>query len=256
MKKLIAVVLILVGLAVAGYVVAQTFNNTPVNNTVVNETVSTDEEMGTGLPPEGFPENEKYGIPKWWCWKRIYWPKFQEYANETDIIWEYDKTGKKIGGKVMVADEPLMKEYSSGLGEDTDEENGFYGFCSISPVKYLEGERKGNCGGVSIIFYCLFSVKGEDVVLTSAQTINSKTGVLGLGHAWVEWTDSENNQWVIDNNRVIPLNEWYQGDWTHSWVQWKPGVWDYEIDRNGNRTYYNDYTNSQYYHERYKEINK
>jgi len=204
----------------------------------VNEGSTPEPEFGTPGLPVGRNTATEDGIPHWWCWSKEGWPKFQWYANETEVIWEYNETtGEKMSGEVMVAGEPLFKVYSSGFLGDRDEENAFYGFGSISPVKYLEGERKGNCGGVSIICYCLFTTQGETVLLTSAQTVNNETGEPGLSHTWVEWTDSDNSQWVIDSGNVIPLENWYQSsDWTHSWVQWKPG--EYRIFRDGTILYY------------------
>ena len=189
-------------------------------------------------PPESNGEGMKVDIPKWWCWPREDFQKFQECANQTEVIWTYNSEGKKIEGTVMVAGEPLFKEYSSGLPGEF-EEDAFYGFIpdSISPVEYLDGKRKGNCGGVSIICYCLFITQGENVILTSAQTVNNETGEPGLTHTWLEWTDIENNQWVIESGKVMPLENWYQSnDWTHSWVQWKPG--EYEIYRDGTIIYF------------------
>ena len=211
-------------------------NNGFTPEPVVDEGLTPESEFGTGCPAVGRNVTTENGIPHWWCWSKEDWPKFQWYANEIEVIWEYDETtGEKIIGKVMVTGEPLTKAYSSGLPGDRDEEAAFYGFNSISPVKYLEGERKGNCGGVSIICYCLFTLKDEKVMLTSAQVIDF-AGVPGLSHTWVEWTDSDGEKWVINPNDVMPLEQWYQGsDWT-VWVQWKPG--EYEIHRDGSVIYF------------------
>lgn len=203
---------------------------------VVNESLTPESEFGTGCPVVGRNVTTENGIPHWWCWPKEDWLRFHWYVNATEVIWEYDEQDEKIGGEVRVDGEPLTKAYSSGLPEERDEETAFYGFNSISPIQYLEGERKGNCGGVSIICYCLFTLKDEKVMLTSAQTVDS-AGVPGLSHAWVEWTDSDGKKWVINFNNVIPLDEWYQNsDWTISWVQWKPG--EYEIHRDGSVIYF------------------
>lgn len=210
---------------------------TPVVNESSNSESGAESEFGTGCPAVGRNPTTENGIPHWWCWSKEDWPKFQWYANETEAIWDYDETtGEKRGGEVMVAGEPLTKAYSSGLLGDRDEESAFYGFNSISPVKYLEGQRKGNCGGVSIICYCLFTVKGEEVMLTSAQVVD-RNGNPGLSHTWVEWTDKESNKWVINFDTVMPLDKWYQGgNWTVSWVQWKPG--EYEVHSDGSVVYF------------------
>jgi len=231
------IVFLIVCLAIALVVVWTQAPSEVSVSPAVNEGSNPESEFGTGCPKVGRNTTPEDGIPHWWCWSKDEWPKFQWYANETEVTWEYNETaGEKIGGKVMVAGEPLLKVYSSGLSGNRDEETAFRGFKSISPVKYLEGERKGNCGGVSIICYCLFTIKGEKVMLTSAQTIDS-AGVPGLSHTWVEWTDSDGGKWVINFNNVIQLDEWYQNsNWTVSWVQWKPG--EYEIHKDGTIIYF------------------
>jgi len=215
-RKAIVTLLLLISLAFATYVVAQTYP--PVNEVSVSETE-------TGISEEGPPAivatnvsaNESE-IPAWWYWSEEDWEKFKEYANETEVEWVYNETtGEKIGGIVTVAGE-LLYNVSTTMSDLTYEEIAPGYKDGPSPVWYLEeGERKGNCAIVPRICHMLFEVKGEKVREAGARNIdyNPDPHYVGDGHGWVEWTDSEGNQWVIDYNTVWPRDKWFQ---TYNWT--------------------------------------
>lgn len=166
-------------------------------------------------------ESEKTGIPKWWHWSEEEWEKFKAYANQTEVIWVYDNYGKKIGGAVRVAGEPLCKEYGTEF-EFYKIAPGYKG--GPSPVWYLETKRKGNCGIVPKICHMLFKVKGEEVIEESARNVdyNPDPRYLGDGHHWVKWTDKNGSEWIIDYNNVWPKEWWYQKyNWTVEWSQYE-----------------------------------
>lgn len=212
-RKVLLFGLVLAGLFVAGVVYAQFYAPTVEVST---ETPLTEGAGGgTAAIIAGVNESE---VPEWWHWSEEDWQKFQWYANQTEIKWTYSSEGEKIGGKVIVAGEPLFKEYDKysnyGLTKD------------LSPVGYLSDERKGNCVNVPRITYYLFRAKGEELVkLTKAKNINYSTDseYVGLQHSWVEWTDNENSKWIINYNTVVSLQQWYKEyNWTVNWEQYVP----------------------------------
>ena len=74
--------------------------------------------------------------------------------------------------------------------------------------------RKGNCAITSEVTYALFKAKGEDVRVMSGNNIDPSVNY-GCGHTWVEWIDSEGNEWVIDFNNVWSKKDW---DATSTWT--------------------------------------
>ena len=210
-KQIVYIVLVLAGLAFATYVVAQTFN-APTVDEGVSELEILETGAGAGgeaaVIPAVIETNEseeieiedRSGIPEWWHWSKEDWEKFQWYANETEVIWTYNETtGEKVSGKVMVAGEPLFKEF----GSEPDKYKIAPGYKDgPSPVWYLETKRKGNCAIVSKICYLLFRTKGETVKLANGKNIDN-----GKGHGWVEWTDNNGQEWAINYNLVRTVEQ-------------------------------------------------
>ena len=204
-RKVLLLVLVLAGLVVAGVVYAQFYAP------IVSE-FSNPSEVGTEAegPPAGVNASEDNdGTPKWWQWSKEEWQVFQWYANHTEVNWTYNETtGEKIKGRVIVAGEPLWKKY------------GYVGVMK-DPLKYFE-ERKGACGSVPRICWMLFKAKNETVKDTCAENIDYNTNPEHLGnlHGWVEWIDKNGSKWVIDFDKVIPVEQWYQEyNWSYGWTQ-------------------------------------
>ena len=218
-RKVLLLVLVLAGLIVAGVAYAQFY--APTVEKVLTETPLTEGAGGTAATTavnvSSNESEENDGIPKWWHWSEQDWEKFQWYANKTEVIWIYNETtGEKVRGTVIVAGEPLCKEPSDDGNVIAPTFKG-----GPSPVWYLSGERKGTCVVVPRVCWMLLKVKGEEkVIRVGAIGINYNPEYFGLYHTWVEWTDSEGKQWVIDYNNVWQRDEWYRTyDWTVGWDQ-------------------------------------
>ena len=209
-------VLVLVGLAFTVYVVAQTFDAPTVEKVSTEEIPLTE---GAGGGAEAIPvvigneSEEADGTPEWWYWSREDFEKLQRYANQTEIQWSKDDTGMTYG-KIVVTGEPLYKGYAcKNCPNYMPDEN-------MSPVAYLDGERRGHCFTVPVIYYYLQRIEGENVKFTGAANIDYNLDMEGGVHFWIEWTDSEDNEWVANFDKVMPKDYWYQKyNWTVNWKQ-------------------------------------
>ena len=192
-RKEILFVVVLASLLFAAYVVAQTFYAPTVE--VSTETPLAEGAGGTIIVPAVMTNEseEDNGIPEWWHWSKEDWQKFQRYANETEVIWTYNEQGEKIGGKVIVAGEPLWSREHKYVG---------LGLYDYGPVKYLDGNRTGICGEVRAVCYRLFKARGENVRIARAR--NNNTGKL---HDWTE-IEVDGEWYVINYDQVIPLGQW------------------------------------------------
>lgn len=247
-RKIVIALLLLISISLAYgvYTSAQT-NTIPANEVSTSETETGITGGGTAViaanktdEPEwwywnpavaaNISTNKKYGIPEWWYWSKEDFEKMQWYANQTEIVIRYDwslvGTNEPVG-EIIVAGEPLYKGYAyEGCPNCFLSEN-------ISPVTYLEGERKGHCHTVPAVYFYLRKAEGENVKFVGADNIDYSPGVGGY-HYWTEWTDSEDKEWVGNFGFVMPKEYWYQKyNWTVDWAQFDepPAIVHGQINR-------------------------
>ena len=205
-RKEILFVVVLASLLFATYVVAQF--DFPMVDKVLTETPLTEGagEIGGTIPAvietneSEEPEIRESEVGKFWREWEIYdKDRFQYYVDRIEIEWY--KAPNAIcppgricpSGRILVDGKPLWN------GRWDNKKN-----MSLNPLDFFENKsRKGNCGITSEVIYELLEVKGEDVREMGAKNINN-----GNGHAWIEYTDSKGNQWVINFNNVWSKKDW------------------------------------------------